>query len=356
MRRQPLGFTESGNTIVVTLITLVVLAGFVGFAVDYTGNIARNGSRDRLFNIAVEIGDGCISEAFSSWRQICKTQSQSGVQNPSTSVFASIPTPTPGNFPSYPGAVITNYKVQAVDPLCTLTTTNPPVSSLDPSATPPQTTGPGTGTFSYFYLASADVTLPAVTGTLTAKVRRIFEKRYTSPWNWAMMYSNNLELHPASNFTLNGWVHTNQDAYVGNTTNYLTLTDRLTYQGNYTVGYHASDTAHSGSAATPTYPSDLPPGHEQYYALFGWDESQFNTSDSNPNNDGYREMIMRPNGSYSDPFSTQRLYNQAAIVVTIDASNTMKVYQGTVAGGRSDVTGQSNSGSGGTAAQAAAAS
>src|SRR6476469_2089689 len=109
MRRQPLGFTESGNTIVVTLITLVVLAGFIGYAVDYTGNIARNGSRDRLFNTAVEIGDGCISEAFSAWRQICKTQATSGVPNPATSVFSSIPTPSAGNFPSFPGATITNY-------------------------------------------------------------------------------------------------------------------------------------------------------------------------------------------------------------------------------------------------------
>src|SRR2546423_13792558 len=232
MRKRSCRFEESANTIVVTLVTLVVLGGFTGIAVDYTGNIGRNGSRDRLFNTAVEIGDGCISEAFSAWRQICKTQSDAGVQNPPTNTFSSIPTPTPGNFPSYPGAVITNYKVQAVDPLCTLTTVNPPVSSLDTSTAPPQTTGPGTGTFSYFYLASADVTLPAVTGTLTAKVRRIFEKRYTSPWNWAMMYSNNLELHPASNFTLNGWAHSNPNVYArSDGTNNLTLTDRLTYQG-----------------------------------------------------------------------------------------------------------------------------
>src|SRR3954470_8014024 len=104
MRIPPLRFKESGNTIVVALLTLATLASFVGFAVEYTNNIARNGSRDRLFNSAVEIGDGCISQAFSSWREICKTQSDAGVQNPPTNIFSAIPSPSPGNFPSYPGA------------------------------------------------------------------------------------------------------------------------------------------------------------------------------------------------------------------------------------------------------------
>src|SRR4051812_32041794 len=165
--------SEAGSTIAMAMLAVVLLGGFVAVAVDYTNNIARNAQRDRAFNNAVEIGDGAISQAFAAWRQICKT---AGVQAPNGDAFSAIPTPTPGNYPSFPNATVSNYQVVAADPM-----TNP---ISDKTLTPPYATGPGTGTFSYFYLASADVSIPAVNATLTAKVRRVFEKRYTSPWNW----------------------------------------------------------------------------------------------------------------------------------------------------------------------------
>ena len=331
--------SESGATIGLAMLAILLLGTFVAVAIDYTNNVARNAQRDRAFNNAVEIGDGAISQAFAQWRQICKT---AGVQAPASSPsFTPLASPTPGNYPSFPNATITNYAVKAVDPM---------MNDIAPSATPPYATGPGTGTFSYFYLASCDVTVPAVSGSLTAKVRRVFEKRYTSPWNWAMMYNGNLELHPDQNLTLNGWVHSNADVYVGNgttdplqfPTTTLNFTDRLSYQGNYTVGFDPSDGAHSGyvNVATPTYDATLPPGHEQFYSLFGWDPTQFNTSDSNPNNDNYHELIDKPTTGYTDPFATQRMYAQAynvadsngnyGIVVNVDASNNITVgYGGT---------------------------
>lgn len=366
MKTNPSKQTQSGSSLVVAVLAVFLLAGFVAVAVDYTNSIGRNAQRDRVFNTAVEIGDGYISEAFAAWRQTCKNTSG---QNPPTSTFASIPSPSPGDFPSYPTHTVANYKVQAVDPIISLSNDNPPTSTLAASESPSYATGPGSGTFSYFYLATVDVTLPAVSKVggkdLTAKVRRIFEKRYTSPWNWAMMYNGDLELHPDGNLTLDGWVHTNGNVYVGNgdatatPPPTLTLTDRLTYQGNYAVGFDPSDTAHSGqtNVATPTYPSDLPPGREQYYSMFDWDISKFNTGDANPNNDGYQEMIQQSTntGTYTDPFAGQRLYDQAFVAITIDASNNVKIYTGTGAS-KTDVTGQTNNGSGGTAAQAGAAS
>src|SRR3954462_5412599 len=329
---------EAGSTIAMAMLAVLLLGGFVAVAVDYTNNIAHNAQRDRAFNNAVEVGDGAISQAFASWRQICKT---AGVQAPTTSAFAGITAPSGSNFPSFPSATISNFLVKAVDPT---------MGDIGATTTPPNATGPGTGTFSYFYLASADVTLPAVNGSLKAQVRRVFEKRYTSPWNWAMMYNGNLELHPDSNLTLNGWVHSNADVYVGNgstdplvsPSSTLTFNDRLSYQGNYTVGFDPSDGAHSSytNVATPNYDATLPPGHEQFYSLFGWDATQFNTTDSNPNNDNYHELIEKPTSGYTDPFATQRMYAQAysiadssgnyGVVINVDASNNITVgYAGT---------------------------
>jgi hypothetical protein len=348
---------ESGGTIIIAIVTTLALSAFVALAVDYTSNISRNAQRDRVFNNAVEVGDGCLELAYGAWRDICKNTAQ--LDPPTSPTFgANIPTPSPGNFPMvanfgtvYRGAppspppgnyTVSNYQVQAVDPMMTLTQVDPPVSALPATSPPPKSTGPGEGTFSFFYLASADVTLPYAKGNLTAKVRRVFEKRYTSAWNWAMLYNDDLELHPDSKLTLNGWVHSNKDIYVGNGTTgsstpppNLTLTDRLSYAGNYNVGFAPNDGGHAGQGnlAEPVTPANLPPGHEQVYAPLGWDPSQFNTTDGNADNDSYHEMIERPvtpwaSGTTADPFKDRRLYNQAGIVVEIDASNNIKVYRG----------------------------
>lgn len=337
---------ESGGTIVIALLTTLVLSAFVGLAVDYTSNIGRNSERDRTFNNAVEIGDGCLELAFASWRKLSKAK-----ENPPTEDFVAIPTPSPGNFPSYKNATISNLKVQAVDPMVTLASDNPPVSALATNAAPPKTTGPGTGTFSYFYLATADVTLPHIKGTLTAKVRRIFEKRYTSAWNWAILYNDDLELHPSSSLTLNGWVHSNKNIYLGTgstnpditPTSNLTLTDRITYAGNYNIGYSPLDPAHGAysNVVDAVTPADLPPGKEQNYAPLGWDANSFNTTDTNNDNDGYREMIEKPATTWvsgtpsptGDLFKDQRLYNQASIVVEVSATNAITVYEGAAIGG-----------------------
>lgn len=336
---------EAGSTVVMALFTTLILGGFVALAVDYTGNIGRNAQRDRVFNHAVEIGDGCLELAFASWRKVSAIS-----ENPATQAFDAIPTPSPGDFPSFPGAVITNFDVQAVDPMITLASDNPPVSALPAASPPTKTTGPGTGTFSYFYLATVDVSLPYQRGSLKAKVRRVFEKRYTSAWNWAMLYNDDLELHPDSPLTLTGWVHSNKSVFVGNGSlsgspppdATLTLKDRLTYAGNYLNGFSPLDKAHTGqtNVTAPISPEDLPPGSEQTYAPFGWNPSQFSPGGGNNNDDGYREMIERKSqtGANGDPFKDQRLYNQANIAITIDDSNTIKVYTGITTGSNENKT------------------
>jgi len=349
---------QSGNVMIGALVTAAVLTGIIGVVVDYTSNVGRNAMRNRTISKAVEIGDGSLELAFASWRKICSGQADPTAPLDS-SAFAALPTPSPGNFPvlatltvsntaaANPSAnTLTNFQVTPVDPL---------LNALPAGTLPSKSTGPGTGTFSYFYLASADVTVPALKGDITAKVRRVFEQRVTSPWNWAIMFNDNLELSPASNLTLNGWVHTNGTLYTAS--DKLTVTDRLSYVSDWNIGWNPSDTSHAGvTPLAPNTPSNYPPGHEQAYVPFGWDPTtMISTADASNNNDSYRELIEKPNASYTDPWAATRYYNQAAIVIEIDASNVITVYQGP-AGSRSNVTGQNNSGAGGTAASAASAS
>jgi hypothetical protein len=334
------------------VLSTALFATLVGVAVDYTANVGRNGQRSRTIAQAVEIGDGSLELAFASWRKICSSQEDPTKPMTKTS-FATITAPTGATAPwstytfsrsdqgNNPTSRISNFKVEPVDPLLS------PLTPATPEPTPPKSTGPGEGSFSYFYLASADVTVPALKGTITAKVRRVFEQRITSPWNWAIMFNDNLEISPASALTLNGWVHTNGKLYTPSSN--LTLTDRLSYVSEWVVGWDPGDTFHSGTGTMPAYNSEFPPGTEQNYIPFGWDPAgMINTTDTLVNNDSYREVIERPNTTQTDPWADTRLYNQAAIVIEINAANVMTVYAG-VAGSRENATGSGDSGSKGTA-------
>ena len=53
--------------------------------------------------------------------------------------------------------------------------------------------------------------------------------------------------------------------------------------------------------------------------------SLFNTTDSNPNNDSYAELIQPPVSGFPDPLAGQRYWDQASVVIQIDASNNITI-------------------------------
>jgi hypothetical protein len=253
-----------------------------------------------------------------------------------------IPLPAKSNFPTEANYTVSQFRVQAVDPMVDLDANGNAqmetswgsgnYTALTPSATPPAAYGPNTWQYSYFYLASVDVSVPAMGtnngGTVTAKVRRVFEKKFDNPWTFAMLYMHDLEFQPTASFSLTGPVQTNSSLYIG--TSNFTTTDRVGYGGDYVNGYSPNDTSHNGSITAPNFPANEPPSQSSPYLPFGWNVS-FNTSDTNPNNDSYHDVIEQPNSSYSDALSNIRMYNQADYKVLIDQSNNITItdYNGT---------------------------
>src|SRR6202023_690794 len=125
-----------------------------------------------------------------NWRSICRQPGNVNQALPTNS-FTSIPLPTASLFPNIPnfGArtvdyygtsplpnppTISNFKVVAADaewnPLSSATAT--PIPMLGPAGT--------TTTAVYNYVASADITLPAVAGNVVARVRRVFQRQQIS--------------------------------------------------------------------------------------------------------------------------------------------------------------------------------
>lgn len=327
---------HSGSAIVVVLSVTVTVAVIIAVAMEYTSTIRRFVQRGQALQSAIAVGDGALESAFCYWRGICRASTDMPLN---TTAFADIPLPTQAQFSNISGftasatpadlsldhpPTISNFNVIAVDP---------ELHPISPTASPIPGMGQGPTSKTHYYLAQADVTLPVIKGHVTAKVRRVLEKQQISPWNWAIFYVDPLEIQPGALMNVYGWVHTNADLYTGH--NLLHFLDKVTYASDWFVGFKPGDSrAPSGSSpetpTSPYYPSNLPPAYDVAHQPFGLDSSLiFSTSDTNPNNDSYHELLEQPNGSYPDPLQGKRYYDQAGIKILIDGSNNVTIKDST---------------------------
>lgn len=386
----------------VTISVVAALLVLLGIAVEYSTQISRNTQRTRKTQLAMEIADGHLEALYTNWRNILRTTVvtyglNTGGANydvlPTNHFFTStynpgpaptsyvnpaatppiIPTPAPSNFPTEANYQLTQYRIQAVDPMVDVDAnenalyesgTNKNGSSLVTEPTnvlPWGAYGPSLGPggyyypYSYYYLAAADVTVPALTGNVTAKVRRVFEKKFDLPWTYAIFFVDDLEIEPSSAFIVNGPVHTNGSLYI--TTNsftvasptytsssYFPTSGRVEYGSDYVNGYSPKDTRYPGSGfTTPTFAksdpsltlSDCPPSQVAPYLPFGWNLALNggNTGTGSGNDDSYHEIIEPPTNyptppsTSTDPLANVRYYNQAGIKVLIDKNNTVRVFR-----------------------------
>src|SRR5256714_1850986 len=383
-----------GSTLVMTIVVVSTLLVLLAVAVDYSSQMSRNVERTRKTALAMEIADGHLENLFTSWRNIYRTtwttlsNSSGGTDysvlptnwfytdafkpgvtptaypvamttplpltgmSPTATVPPTIPIPASTLFPTGANYTVTQYRVQAVDPMITLDTNdNAQVESgtkgngtWGPEATnaiPPAAYGPSLGPggyrypYSYYYLAAVDVKVPALAGDVTAKVRRVFEKKFDLPWTYAMFFVDDLEFQPAAALTISGPIHTNGGLYIG--TSNFTTTSRVEYGSEYANGYSPYESRYGSSVTSPNFAkssaslslSDCPPAQVPPSTPFGWNLS-FNAVDTGSgagNNDGYREIIELSSGG-TDDLAAVRYANQAGIQILIDSSNTVTVKYG----------------------------
>ena len=327
---------NTGSSVVAVMIVVATLAALSATAFISTMTLARNVERSNTYREALNIGDGALEHAFGYWREVARQRSNvnrpgadfSGLPLPTAQMFASVP-----NFTASANAnpttgtpfTIANFKISAVDP---------EYNVVAQSVAPPTGTGMSVGTRSTFYLAKADVTLPAMTGRIQAKLRRIFEKQILSPWNYAIFFVDDLEINPGPPFTVTGKVHSNGKVYTGHDT--LTFAAQMTYGDDWTVGFMPGESAHNGETPiSPHYPDNQPPTREQGEQPYGLDSQRiFSTTDANPNNDSYREIVEQRSGAMTDPFTdltdpTQprkaRYYDQADIKILVSSTGALTI-------------------------------
>jgi hypothetical protein len=383
---------QRGSTLVITIAVVATILALLGSAISYTQHVSRLADRSRKTAQAMEIADGHLEYLFTNWRNIYRktwTTVTLGATDASlvgTSYFytdlykpgvgctynggsCAAPTPipnmspsatpsiiglpTPGaNFPSRSDYSVTQFRIQAVDPMITLSTdgnerawledqtakgkgskiqanTSTPPSGwaeMDPAAVPPAAYGPNAWQYSFYYLAAVDVSVPAMTGNVTAKVRRVFEKKFDNPWTYAMFFVDDLEFSPSAAFTISGPIHTDGSLYIS--TSNFTAGSSVAYSGEYVNGYSPNDTSsHSGGITTPNFATGLPPVQQAAFLPFGWDVTM-STADANSNNDSYHDLIEPP-AAGTDALANIRLYNQADYRILIDSSNNITITDST---------------------------
>jgi len=346
---------ERGSAIVLVISILATLMVIVGIAVEYTTSINRNVLRSTTLENAIAVANGCIDNSYSYWRAKCQTKPS---QAWNSFDLKTIPLPTQAQFPNIQNFTATSasYSTTAVETVqqcktiaadpeqgsgANILTPNDP-SASDPTASPVPGIGPTTSgvasintTAVYNYLSMAYVTLPTFTGKLVAKVQRVFQKEQVSPWNYAIFYVDPLEIHPGPPFYITGWVHTNSDLYTGHDT--LHFMDKVTFVGDWTKDFMSGDPrAPDGNAreipTVPSWPSNMPPQQDSSHEPFGLNPSDvFDSTDSNPNNDSYHELIeppVLPVSGNPDPLDGQRYYDQAGVIIQIDGSNNVTIMRG----------------------------
>lgn len=366
---------ETGSTLVVTISVVATILVLLGAAVSYTTHISRISQRSRKTAQAMEIADGHLETLFTNWRNISRIQVMQAIKKKIAVSATALPTQyffTSGNgvylgynpgpapnpdptttgltgppplialpdktlFPTETNFSIGQYRIQAVDPMITLDASE--TSALPTTTSPPAAFGPNTspdnGQYSYFYLASVDVSVPTLNGSVTAKVRRVFEKKFDEPFTFAMFYMDDLELWPATTLTMTGPVHTNANLYIGTSfftaptaTDTTPTSGKVTFTTSYVNGPSPNDPLHTAAAATaPNLPANQPPMTQAPYLPYGWN---LNLDASTSNNQSYHELIERPDpAAASDPIAFVRFYTQAAYRVLIDDSvppDNIKIY------------------------------
>lgn len=380
--RQRHKFQEHGSSIVIVISVVATILVLLGAAVGYTQHVSRQTQRTRKSALAMEIADGHLEHLFTYWRNLSRIQVNQAIKKKASKITSySLPTqyfftdlynpgpaPTPtlategltaappviplpdkALFPTEANYTVTQYRIQGVSPMVDLQTTNP----SDPELSTVPVTDMGTGTpgasgfdaafgpntsltngqYSFYYLASVDVKVPAIgnsAGFVTTKVRRVFEKKYDQPFTFAVLYMDDLELQPSSSLTITGPMHTNGSLYIGTnnftaaapTTTYPT-SGRVTFSNMFVNGASSKDPLHTSFSA-PNFPDREPPMMWPSFLPFGWDPNLTGTNTNN--NNGYHELIeVGDPTATDDPISAVRFSKTADYVVLIDNNNAVTV-------------------------------
>ena len=328
LRAKPLlGKSQDGSTILLVMLIITIVTAAVGIAFVVTNAGQRMGARASAYITAERVADGAAEYGFGIWKQ--RVFMNNGAITTAAANNA-VTAPLPTGF---------QYDTVANRGPLALTATD---AYGAPSSSPVPTVVsmlnyPGWKGYSFNYLVSAKIkSTNQLGGQVTAGVRRRFQYVEVPIFQMMFFFNDDLVIYKPATMTVGGLVHTNANLYLSQQSG-LTFNNNVSYAGSYSATtippFGATYSAWSSSDQPPTLNGALtkvPVAAPLGVSMM----SLFNTGDTNPNNDGFQEIIQMPNASFSDPpeISQRRMSNKAGIVININGTTaTLTLQNGTVA-------------------------
>ncbi|MCX6980876.1 MAG: hypothetical protein NTV08_09010 [Verrucomicrobia bacterium] len=328
LRAKPLrGKSQGGSTILLVMLIITIVTAAVGVAFVVTNAGQRMGARASAYITAERVADGAVEYGFGIWKQrVFMNNGAITTAAANNAVTAPLPTgfqyDTVANNGPLAFTATDAYGAPSSSPVPTV------VSMLN---------YPGWKGYSFNYLVSAKVkSTNQLGGQVTAGVRRRFQYVEVPIFQMMFFFNDDLVIYKPATMTVGGLVHTNANLYLSQQSG-LTFNNNVSYAGSYSATtippYGATYSAWSSSDLPPTLNGALtkvPVAAPLGVSMM----SLFNTGDTNPNNDGFQEIIQMPNASYTDPpeISQRRMSNKAGIVINISGTTaTLTLQNGTVA-------------------------
>ena len=311
-----------GNILIVALIMIVVVSGLVGVAVTVTNHSAHFTDRSRDYVAAQAAAEGAVDHAFAIWK---KRINLGNAVIDSDTAKDRLDAPTFTDF--------TYTDPLTIDALNEYGAPFPAGNTMPTKVSLNLPQYPGWRGNSYTYSGRAKLAQTGVTGGVTVGVKRQFRYSEVPLFQAMFFFENDLEFYRPASMIVSGLVHTNSTAYLSyGAGSSLTFQDEVSYVNSYSTttappfanlwsGFVANDTN------TPTFPKGIANQLHQvprFEPLGGEPSSVINTTDTNPNNDGFREIIEPPNTGFSDPpeIAKRRMYSKAGIRININGTTT----------------------------------
>jgi len=322
---------EKGSALITSIIVVAVVTTLVGVSFVATSSAQRTSDRARDFVGVERAAEAAVEYGYGIWKQRIFV---AGRPITTAEVSANLTGPT---LPGY------TYLSAAANGPLSITATDqygaPAASGTQVLTNLPNY--PGWNGFASSYLISAKMMAVGNLGSpMVAGVRRRFQYIGVPLFQAMYFFQDNMEFYKPATMIVSGLVHTNSNLWASSSSaGTLTFSGNVSYSGNYSTTsdppYANTWSGWSANAEiTPTFTVGQSSQVSKVAAFqpLGNMASLFNTTDSNPNNDGYQELIQMPNNSYSDPLSGSRYYNTAGVVMQINGTTaTVTTQNGTTA-------------------------
>ncbi len=312
----------AGSGLLIVMCILAVVSVFIAVAINSTSGTARLSASARNYVNVEKATEGAIEHGFGLWK--ARTV---GKNRPLTTSEANA---TLGA-PAFPGM---SYGTAAEKgPLA--------ITAIDEYGAPAASATriytnllsyPGFRGFTYRYLVSAKMrqTITFGSGAVAGVTRRV-EYTEVPLFQSMFFFEGDLAIAQPAQIMISGLIHTNSDLYLnGSRYGSLTVGGNASYSGNYTdtidpPSINTWNPWDPGAKVPPIYPNgqDAQLSKVSRMEPFGDKPSAvLDTTDTNPNNDTFRELIEPPVAGFPDPpeIAQRRVYNKAGIEIEINTT------------------------------------